>query len=320
MTPPPASASSSMTPQRTAAIVLSLVWAGAGHMALGMWRRGALCFGAMLLAGSAVSALWSALGAGASWLTLLCILLVSVGFRVGALLDVVRLPAVRDRAPSWARVLFGCLCFLAISEVWAFTNRRYVLEAFHIPSGGMIPTLQIGDHVMVDKLAYLRHAPERGDVVVFPFPKAPDKDFIKRIVAVPGDTVEIRKNVIYINGQPVPHQAPANAPPCNYDDRLDPDEGWVRRDCVAFEEMLGVHWFTVVHNYQVGSGRQLRSWSPLTVPLGQVFVMGDNRDSSHDSRYWGFVPIDTLKGRVFVIWYSWGPSGIRRERIVTAVE
>ena len=166
--------------------------------------------------------------------------------------------------------------------------RTFVVQAFKIPSGSMLPTLLIGDHLLVNKFLYgIRipflekrvlqvYHPERDDVIVFVFPEDRTKDFIKRVKAVPGDTIEIRDRVVYLNGQPLddPH---------------------------AFYEP----------GARVIPGSLRDNFGPFTVPEGQVFVMGDNRDHSHDSRFWGTVPIDDILGKAFVLYWSWDSDAFR---------
>ncbi len=184
--------------------------------------------------------------------------------------------------------------------------RLFVVEAFHIPSGAMTPTLLVGDYLFVTKTGY---TPRRGDVVVFIYPQDESKDFIKRIVALGGDTIEIRDNQIHLDGKPIPRrQLPG---PCQYEEI---DEGLPRpevRPCVAFEEQLDNNRFRVI---QDAAALSLPSRA-VKVREGHVFVMGDNRDNSHDSRYWGTVPVGNIKGRASVIWWSSGPNGLRMERL-----
>jgi signal peptidase I len=171
---------------------------------------------------------------------------------------------------------------LGMAVVLALFIRTFVVQAFKIPSGSMLPTLQIGDHLLVNKFIYgLRipfvggrffhwYPPVRDDVVVFVYPQDRSKDFIKRVQGVPGDIVELRNKALYINGERV-------------------------EDSHAF--------------YEQAPERLARSprdnFGPETIPEGHVFVMGDNRDHSHDSRFWGFVPIDDILGKAFVLYWSW---------------
>jgi signal peptidase I len=189
---------------------------------------------------------------------------------------------------------------LAVALLLALVIRTFVVQAFKIPSGSMLPTLQIGDHILVNKFLYgprleipltqvslgqlpgLRK-PRPGDVVVFIWPKDRSKDFIKRVVAVEGETIEIRNRQILIDGQP----------------RDDPHATWATQ-----------------------RGGPSDRYGPFTVPAGHVFVMGDNRDQSYDSRFWGPVPLDDIKGKALIIYWSWdGPDRwVRWERIGRLVE
>ncbi len=203
----------------------------------------------------------------------------------------------------------------------AMIIRTIIIEPFRIPSGSMIPTLEIGDQIFVNKFIYgvripfvnrvpfvLVREPERGDVVVFNNPVEETKDFIKRVIGIPGDTVEIIDNIVYINGTPQPRQP------------LDPDyvywdnqQGeWESFDAALFKENLsGREHLTA----QMSLGTS-RNWGPYKVPEKNVFVMGDNRDNSSDSRV-GFgvtgrvqyVPYGHIKGKAMVIWLAIGHGG-----------
>jgi signal peptidase I len=177
--------------------------------------------------------------------------------------------------------------------------RAFVIEAFKIPAGSMIPTLQVGDHIFADKLA--TH-PKRGDVIVFIYPREPDKIFIKRVIAVGGDTVEWRGEVPVINGKPIP-RAPVEGE-CKYDDLDYATDRWEERTCRAFEETLeGRIWRVIQDPYSRDMG-----WKPVTVPANSFYVLGDNRDNSHDSRFWGFVPAENVKGTATRVWFSSGKT------------
>jgi len=165
--------------------------------------------------------------------------------------------------------------------------RTFVVQAFKIPSGSMKPTLEIGDHLLVNKFIYgLRipyldvrifdvHEPQRDDVIVFIYPQDKTKDFIKRVKGLPGERVEVRNKQLYIDGQ-----------------RIDDAYG-------HFEDASG-------------SMRTPRdNFTSFTVPEGHVFVMGDNRDYSHDSRFWGAVPIDAILGKAFILYWSWDAKRLR---------
>lgn len=210
----------------------------------------------------------------------------------------------------------------------ALLLRAFVAEAFHIPSGSMIPTLKVGDRIFVNKFCYgiripftrqkigshlLR--PHRGDLIVFTHPKELDKDLIKRVVAVAGDTVEVRNNALIVNHQPVVRHHLEGG--CSYHDYDDIGERWLERRCDAYRETLDNIVYTTLYQ---PTGLH-RSFGPVTVPGDRVFVMGDNRDNSSDSRIWGFVPLDFIKGRAMVVFWSMGkPEGIRFRRLLQLLE
>ena len=195
--------------------------------------------------------------------------------------------------------------------------RSFVIEPFRIPSGSMIPTLLIGDFILVNKFDYGIRLPvlnrkilelgnpARGDVVVFRYPLDPSTPFIKRIVGLPGDTVRYIDKSLYINDQRVDS---------------DPEGTYVGVRSAASQTgaaMLKEHLGEVEHNILLTPG----AGSPngeFKVPAGQYFVLGDNRDNSRDSRYWGYVPDQNLVGRAFFIWMNWD-SGPDLKRIGTTI-
>jgi len=172
----------------------------------------------------------------------------------------------------------------------ALVVRTLLLQAFKIPSSSMENTLLVGDHIFVNKFVYGYHVPytkgrilrfstpKRGDIIVFVFPEDPKKDFIKRVIAVPGDTVEIRQKAVLVNGKPL-------------------DEPYVR-----FADGKNTDGFP----------RARDNLPPVRVPEGKLFMMGDNRDRSYDSRFWGFVDMDAVIGKALFIYFSidWN-QGIR---------
>ncbi len=175
---------------------------------------------------------------------------------------------------------------IIIAILIALFIRTFVVQAFKIPSGSMKPTLKVGDHLLVNKFTYgvklpfTRKTlvpiddPERGEIVVFTYPVDRTKDFIKRVVGVAGDTIEIRDKKIYLN----------NAP---YD-----DGHGVYTDELIFPAAI----------------QPRDNFGPVTVPAGHIFVMGDNRDQSYDSRFWGFVDLKDVLGKAFIIYWSWDKS------------
>ncbi len=213
---------------------------------------------------------------------------------------------------------------LTILAVLAF--RTFLYEAVYIPSGSMIPTLQIGDYVIVEKWAYgarlpytesaqaMWSSPKRGDIVVLLAPPGNPRndDLIKRVVAVAGDTVEIQDGALILNGQPVPRRRVDG--PCDYWNKLESGD-WREEPCVAFQEQLGSHRY---ESY-VTPGLPCGDVPPSTVPPGMVWLAGDHRDHSADSRVFGPVPVGRIKGRAWVALVSWGPNGPRWDRLFHSV-
>lgn len=214
---------------------------------------------------------------------------------------------------------------VVIALVLALFIRTFIIQAFKIPSGSMLETLQIGDHILVSKFIYgvkmpftgktliPLSNPKKDDIIVFSYPVDPSKDFIKRVVAVGGDTMEIRDRLIYINGQWEGEKSFTR-----YDDDS-PKPGAIPPN--AFEK-----WWTnqIQLNREVNvDPRMIKdNFGPIKVPEGSVFVMGDNRDNSHDSRFWGFVNLNEVKGKAFIIYWSWDSEnfGVRFNRIGKLVD
>ena len=189
-----------------------------------------------------------------------------------------------------------------------FLLRSFIVEPFRIPSGSMLPSLHIGDFILVNKFNYgIRlpivnkkvipiSLPERGDVMVFRFPHDKSINFIKRVVGLPGDKIEYKDKRVYVNGKPVPMEA----------------KGEFNFREVSQKNHVGKRYLetldTVTHEIIVDPTKQTTETS-YAVPEGHYFVMGDNRDHSNDSRYWGFVPEQNIIGKAFFIWFSWDLEG-----------
>ncbi|MCM2322237.1 MAG: signal peptidase I [Oligoflexia bacterium] len=217
-----------------------------------------------------------------------------------------------------SRWLIENVASLALALLIVFMIRSSVVEAFKIPSGSMIPTLLIGDHIFVNKFAYgfkvpfsdlltgspvymiKREPPKRGDIIVFMFPKDESFYYIKRVVGVPGDTVEIRNKVLYVNNQPMPRELVTGPASDKIFGALD-DPKYSPSNLDLYKEKLSQddHWIMLDKNNYMGE-----THGPITVPADSLFVMGDNRDFSNDSRFWGFVPMRNVKGKAMVIWLS----------------
>jgi signal peptidase I len=260
----------------------------------------------------------------------------------------------------------------------ALALRAVVIEAFKIPSSSMYPTLEVNDHIFVNKLLYgfripftttkllQWRTPHRGEVIVFMQPCEPDRDYIKRVIATEGQSVEVRCNVVYVNGKAVEHRL-VQGDTCRYDDYDERVDKWFVRPCSEYAETVDGHEYRTYHDErrpqrdalakdgllsspddkdfprrneeregpgctdatglrvpglnqkfgtlvdepahgtaQPGKPGACDLQMHYVVPPGHVFVMGDNRANSNDSRYWGSVPIENIKGKALFIWFSYG--------------
>lgn len=306
-------------------------------------------------------AMWAAVANGVALLSLLSIWLVPMIFavRIAAVIGAFRQVRAADRVGTRSSWL-GAVLAIALHFALGFSIRYVALEAFKLPSSSMAPTLGVGDHVLVDKLSVRVRGVARGDVIAFRHPCMPDRDFMKRVIALAGETVEVRCNVVYVEGRPLAAQL-AQGAGCSYDDFDENNGRWRDAPCSEYVETAGTHVFHVYHDAQRperdahAEGRTgdvhdfprlegppeppscasagdsapsvVTSQLPGTVvetkasagpcelqrhylvPADHVFVLGDSRSNSNDSRYWGAVPLDNIKGRAYGIWMSEGRSG-----------
>jgi signal peptidase I len=192
----------------------------------------------------------------------------------------------RERKKSVVREYFELIVETAIFVFFVMT---FIVQAFQIPTGSMEPTLLVGDFLLVNKLAYVQPVLpvektlypsrdiERFDVVVFKYPKQLNKDFVKRVIGLEGEIVEIKDKQVYIDDKPIL------------------EDYKIHSDTQVFTRNGYYHYEEVIRD----------NYGPITVPPGHCFVMGDNRDNSQDSRYWGLLPISLIKGRPWVIYFSY---------------
>ena len=228
--------------------------------------------------------------------------------------------------------------FLIVLSLLVF--RSVLFEPYRIPSGSMIPTLRIGDFILVNKFSYGlklpfsdlaifdlnlnpiylfgKKEPERGDVVVFKFPNDTSINYIKRIVGVPGDTIEIKEKIVYINDEPIQI---SEIPGQKFLKEM--DEKYKGNNLKFYQTEIDEHNFVIQQDVDNIYTSHL---DKITVPENKFFVMGDNRDFSSDSRFWGFVPGEYIKGKAFVVWFSMSmPNSssefkIRTNRTMTPID
>jgi signal peptidase I len=191
--------------------------------------------------------------------------------------------------------------------------RSFLFEPFKIPSGSMLPTLKIGDFIFVNKFSYgvrlpvfWNHKiiktgePKRGDVVVFRYPVNPNVNFIKRVVGVPGDHISYINKRLYVNGKELPKKFEGSV--------YEPD---LKGDINQKVEKYSTNINGISHDLYNFPWRPETSFKDIVVPKGEYFMMGDDRDDSEDSRYWGFVPEKNLVGRASMVWWSWDSNKSR---------
>lgn len=218
------------------------------------------------------------------------------------------------------------LVTILISVLLALFVRSFIMTAYKVPTGSMQPTLKAGDFIFSYRMAYglkvpwsstmvSAKVPERGDVVVFSYSNQPETRYVKRVIGLPGDKIQILSGKLFINETPLDYELESPARP---EDNPSPESF-----DIYLERDLGAHRRVIFQK-----DREAQNFGPLVVPPGEIFLLGDNRDASDDSRYWGTVPIDQIYGKVLFVWLSldwqkpWGGDrypGIRWERVFFGV-
>jgi signal peptidase I len=251
------------------AVILSLVQPGAGHFLVGRFRRGIAWAGGV--AGLATLVLFAL---PMTFVTALAAVLLTPVTHIACAMDTARRESVR---PRWAVVLLGWAALIvgsfALEPVKDYYRENYT-QAFTIPSASMQDTLLVGDYLLVDRSAYRTRSPRRGDIVVFSYPVDESRNFIFRIVGTPGDTLQLQGPAVLIDGRAL-------------------DEPYVRRRVSLTEAGTAAPC-----RYAYGC-------EALTIPPDSYFVMGDNRDNANDSRFWGLVRGEKIKGKAAEVYWSW---------------
>ncbi len=292
--------------------LLAFLFPGLGHLYIGRWLV------ALMLAVVPAVILLGALAAGALWdrgLTAVIYgaVLLGIAFRLAQAAW-----AVSDARRSEPQYRLG-FCnrgsayagFIALSLIWvqglSFISRASVLEIFKIPSGGMAPSLLAGDQVVAVKFGFDWRSIQRGDVVVFRSPADPKVTLIKRVVGLAGDEVAFIGGALQLNGKMVVRRSLGAR---SYPERVVGSDTWVSVVLATFQETLGQRTFLIAEQPSMPRYRQ----DSVRVPEGMVFLVGDNRGNSQDSRHYGAIPLENVIGQVHSVLLSLGPDGLRFER------
>ncbi len=267
--------------------MLTLLTRGLGHLYAGKPKRGVILFviEQLLVVGFSISAL----AYTHDIYSLGLLIVVGIGFGIFCIFDAMKNARAKQEHYELAKynrwfvyAAYFIVLSLGVSPLVSRGVKTNLVQAYKIPSAAMAPTVMIGDHILVDKRESAK-APQRGDLIIFEYPVDPTKDFLKRVVAIGGDTVEIKDKKLFINGAPA-------------------------------AEPYAVHYEADI----IPAAQKPRdNLAPQVVPAASYFVMGDNRDRSYDSRFWGFVPQEKVKGGVKNIYWSWDQEkgAVRWERI-----
>ena len=272
--------------------MLTFFTIGLGHLYSGKAKKGIVLY--FLGQGTILAIFLPLIWLSPNILVFLLAVVCALGFLIFCILDTIRVSRrnkltyeLKKYNRWYVYVLVLAVNLLLIQPGVESAIKSDILQAYRIPSGAMKPTLQIGDHILADKYTYKKTEPKRGDIVIFPFPEDPSKDFIKRVVGVSGETIEIIDKQISINGE-------------------------------IIEEPFVIHTDSNIFR---DKKRPRDNFGPVKVPDDSLFVMGDNRDHSYDSRFWGFVKKASVKGKAASIYWSWDKdsSSVRWNRIGSKV-
>jgi signal peptidase I len=281
------------TGRRIAAFFLSFFVLAGGHVLLGRWRRGLAFVAAIVLLFVALPWIRSITMFG--WAALYLLMPIDTLF-------------IRARPrPAWPKLIAAWVALLGFALGFSFLIRTQWAEGFRVPSSNMAPTLLPGDHFVVAKT---RRNPAPGDVIVFRYPKDPELDYVKRVIGVAGDRIQMKNGTLIINGTEV---KVTESGPCAYQEINFDTEAWETINTTCAEETLGKTSYVVTRQPEQFRDFPEDGTAPFVVPKDTVFVLGDNRENSADSRMWGPVPLDHIKGTALFITLSRG-QGIRWRR------
>jgi signal peptidase I len=294
-----------------AALLTILFSIGLGHMYSGRLKRGILlfAFGQLLFLLSAISL--TVVAPATSYM--IFVVAINLAYFIFCVFDaaLVARRGREDYQPVNYNRWFAYIGFIVLAGlvdgflIPGYISANYV-QAFKMPTGSMEPTLLIGDRLLVNKRIYREDEPRRGDLIVFKYPEDPEVSYVKRLIGLPGEKIEIRERTVYINDSPIDEDYTQYINPGSLSDRYGP--AYIPKKGDAFEFLESgtkvngaVMYGEVVQSYQDKTASYTGSYA---VSQNQYFAIGDNRDNSKDSRYWGTVPRDYLLGRVLIIYWS----------------
>ena len=282
--------------RRILAFVLVLLNPGLGLTVMGRPGRGLKWLIVALLS---LGVFTVGVVAGHSYLAWLGLVLVPAT-RLAETVDTLRIPALVNPPRHSKLLLIGVVMIAAVTL--GTEGLRRLARMYRLPTPAMYPTLESGDYIMT---SHVWSVIERGDVIAYTYPLDEAKSYVHRVVGLPGDTIEIRDERLILNGNPV-EMKPT--------DQVCQTLG---RSCTIWRETIGTKTYSIA---LMNESRFAQPFGPEVIPEGHLFVLGDNRENSADSRYWGYVPMDLVLGKPRFVYLSWNESGIQWNRINLAVE